>query len=264
MPKTFLETIVRHKQQEVDAARRTVPKTTLMKQIQQDRARYSLTEALCQSEQVNIIAEIKRASPSKGVLCESLDAAETAHVYEDAGAAAISVLTDRHFFKGGEDDLRQVKAVTAIPVLRKDFIISEYQIVASAAMGADAILLIVRILTRDQLTRYLDLCKELNLEALVEVHSPDDVSKTSGTDASLIGINNRDLSTFETHLSRALSMGKLLGPDQIPVVASGIHGREDLVKNCRAGLNNFLIGESLVRAEDPGQRLRSYLEVPVG
>ena len=264
MAKTFLETIVEHKQQEVAAAKRNISTATLMKTIRQDVPRPSLFQALSRREQVNIIAEIKRASPSKGILCESLDAAETARMYETSGAAAISVLTDSRFFKGRDDDLRQVKAVVAIPVLRKDFIISEYQIVASAAMGADAILLIVRVLTRDQLVRYLDLCKELNLEALVEVHSPQDVSKTLGTDARLIGINNRDLATFETHLSRALSMGKMLGPNQMPVVASGIHGRGDIVKNCRAGLNNFLIGESLVRAARPGDRLRSYLEVQVG
>ena len=217
---------------------------------------------LFRSDRVNIIAEIKRASPSKGVLCENLDAAGTARVYEKAGAAAISVLTDNHFFMGSADDLRQVKAVTTLPVLRKDFIISEYQVLESAAMGADAILLIVRILTRDQLTRYLSLCRDLNLEALVEVHSAEDVSKALTTDAKLIGINNRDLSTFETHISKALDMGKMLGPGQIPVVASGIHSQDDIAKNYRAGMNNFLIGESLVRADNPATRLRSYLEVP--
>ena len=222
-----------------------------------------MIQSLGQTERVNIIAEIKRASPSKGILCESLDAAETARIYEKSGAAAISVLTDSRFFKGGPDDLRQVKAVTAIPVLRKDFIISEYQVLESAAMGADAILLIVRILTLKQITRYLDLCRELNLEALVEVHSLEDISKTLRTDARLININNRDLSTFETHIERALDMGKMLGPNQIPVVASGIQSRDDIVKNCRAGLHNFLIGENLVRADHPGERLRSYLEVQV-
>jgi len=264
MKKTFLNTIVRYKQQEVAKAKRELSQAALMQRIPRNRPRQSLIQAMSRRGQVNIIAEIKRASPSKGILCESLDAVETARIYEKAGAAAISVLTDRQFFKGGPEDLREVKTVAGIPVLRKDFIISEYQVLESAVMGADAILLIVRILAKEKLQRYIDLCRELNLEALVEVHTAEDVSKALTTDARLIGINNRDLSTFETHLSRALSMGKLLGPNQIPVVASGIHSRDDIVKNCRAGMNNFLIGESLVRAEHPGQRLKSYVEVPVG
>ncbi len=261
MAETFLEMIVRHKQQEVAAMRREMPRAKLLKTIHQDLPMRSLLTAMRNPEQVNIIAEIKRASPSKGILCESLDAAEMAQTYEKAGAAAISVLTDRHFFKGGPDDLRQVKAVTTIPVLRKDFIISEYQVLESAAMGADAILLIARILTLDQLTRYLHLCRDLNLEALVEVHSPEDINLALKTEARLIGINNRDLSTFETHLSKALEMGKMLGSNLVPVVASGIHDRNDIVINCRAGMHNFLIGESLVRAASPGERLKSYLEV---
>ena len=263
MAETFLETIVRHKLQEVEAARRERPRAKLLKTIRQDGPRRSLLKAMRNPEQVNIIAEIKRASPSKGILCESLDAAAMARTYEKAGAAAISVLTDRHFFKGGPDDLRQAKAATTIPVLRKDFVISEYQVLESAAMGADAILLIVRILTPDQLTRYLALCRDLNLEALVEVHNPEDIRLALKTEARLIGINIRDLSTFETHLSKALDMGKMLGSNQVPVVASGIHGRNDIAINCRAGMHNFLIGESLVRAASPGERLKSYLEVQV-
>lgn len=263
MAKTFLNTIVKHKQQEVAKAKRKISRAALMQNIPQNRPRRSLIQALNSRDRVNIIAEIKRASPSKGVLCESLNAAETALIYEKAGAAAISVLTDSRFFKGAPDDLKEVKTWASIPVLRKDFIISEYQVLESAAMGADAILLIVRILTVEKLQRYINLCRELNLEALVEVYSAEDVRKTLETDASLIGINNRDLSTFETHINRALDMGKMLSPNQIPVVASGIHSRDDIVKNCRAGMNNFLIGESLVRAGDPGVRLRSYVEVPV-
>lgn len=263
MTQTFLETIVKYKRQEVAAARRETPESALMKRMGQDRPRRSLILALSRSRQVNIIAEIKRASPSKGILCESLDAAETARIYETSGAAAISVLTDGHFFKGSPDDLRQVKGATTIPVLRKDFIISEYQVLESAAMGADAILLIVRILTLEQLTRYLALCRKLALEALVEVHSAEDVGKASQTGARLIGINNRDLSTFETHIEKALEMGSMLSPHQIPVVASGIRSRDDIVRNCRAGLRNFLIGESLVRSDQPGERLRSYVGVQI-
>ena len=176
MAKSFLETIVKHKQQEVVVARRKISQAVLEKTIRQDSPRRSLLRALHAPQQVNVIAEIKRASPSKGILCETLDAVKTARTYEKSGAAAISVLTDSRFFMGEPKDLVQVKAVTAIPVLRKDFIISEYQVLESAAMGADAILLIARILTLDQLQRYLALGRELGLEALVEVHSPEDVA----------------------------------------------------------------------------------------
>ena len=194
------------------------------------------------------------------MLCESLHAAEMAQAYEQAGAAAISVLTDSAFFKGSPDDLKKAKAVTAIPVLRKDFIVSAYQVIESVAMGADAILLIVRILTIDQLQQYLGLCNQLNLEALVEVHSPGDMKKALRVNAKLIGINNRDLVTFETDITRALNLRKMLGPSQIPVVASGIHGKDDIQSYCQAGLNNFLIGESLVCSKNPGDRLKSYLQ----
>jgi len=263
MSKSFLETIVEHKQREIEAARKKVSLTALMQKIDGDISRRSLKKALSQTNRVNIIAEIKRMSPSKGLLCECLDAAGTARCYEAAGAAAISVLTDKPFFMGSPKDLEQAKAAVSIPILRKDFIISEYQLVASAAMGADAVLLIVRILTREKLQRYLNLCGELNLEALVEVHSREDLARVMNTDATLIGINNRDLSTFDTQLSRALDIGQMLGPHQIPIVASGIKSRKDIAKNCRVGLHNFLVGESLVRADSPGERLRSYLEVEV-
>jgi indole-3-glycerol phosphate synthase len=232
-----------------------------MNRIQPNRRHRSLIQALGDHDGVKVIAEIKRASPSKGILCESLNAARTAEIYAAAGAVAISVLTDERFFRGGTEDLIQVRAATNLPVLRKEFIISEYQVIESAALGADVILLIARILELGQLRRYLKLCQELNLEALVEVHSSEDIKKVSQTDTRLVGINNRDLRTFDTQLSRALELGKQLLPGQIPIVASGIHDVDDIRLNCQAGLKNFLIGESLVRAQSPGDRLKSYLEV---
>lgn len=256
-----LDTIVSHKLSEVQAARQMVSTAELMNRIQPNRRQRSLIQVLGTQNGVSIIAEIKRASPSKGILCESLDAANMATIYEAAGAAAISVLTDKRFFMGGTEDLRQARAATNLPVLRKEFIISEYQIFESAALGADVILLIARILEPEQLRHYLKLCQELNLEALVEVYSSEDIKKVSQTDARLVGINNRDLTTFDTRLSRALKLGKQLRPDQIPVVASGIQTKDDVRLNCLAGYNNFLIGESLVRAQSPGDRLKSYLEV---
>jgi indole-3-glycerol phosphate synthase len=261
MSKTFLKTIVNHKKQEVELNRRRIPEAALLKNVRENRPRRSLAGALLVPDKINVIAEIKRASPSKGILNEFLHAAEIAREYEQAGAAAISVLTDSAFFKGSPDDLQKAKAATTIPILRKDFIVSAYQVIESAVMEADAILLIVRILTTDQLHHYLDLCNQLNLEALAEVHSPDDMKKALQVRARIVGINNRDLTTFETDITRALSMREMLSPKQIPVVASGIHSQEDIVSYYRAGLNNFLIGESLVCAKNPGKRLKSYLNL---
>ena len=261
MSKTFLETIVNHKKQEVELNRRRVPEAVLIKNVRENRPKRSLAGALRDPDKINVIAEIKRASPSKGVLNKSLHAAEMAQEYEQAGATAISVLTESAFFKGSPDDLKKAKVATTIPILRKDFILSAYQVIESAVLEADAILLIVRILTTDQLHHYLDLCNQLNLEALVEVHSPDDIKKISRINTKLIGINTRDLTTLETDITRALSMKTMLDPKQIPVVASGIHSQEDIVYYCQVGLNNFLIGESLVCAKNPGNRLKSYIHV---
>lgn len=261
MSHTFLDAIVGQKKREVATARQKIPKAVLLKKVAGDRPKRSLVRMLSVPGRVNIIAEIKRASPSKGVLCESLHATEIAQVYEQAGAAAISVLTDNAFFKGSPDDLKKAKSVTTIPILRKDFIVSSYQVIESAAMGADAILLIVRILTLDQIQEYLSLCNQLNLDALVEVHSPDDMKKALQVKARIVGINNRDLTTFATDTTRALSIRKMLSPKQIPVVASGIHSKEDILSYYQAGLNNFLIGESLVVAKNPGKRLKSYLNL---
>jgi len=261
MGNTFLETIVNHKKQEVALAKQQLPEKTLLKSIQPNRSTRSLIKALSNSGTINIIAEIKRASPSKGTLCESLNAAKTAQAYQQAGAAAISVLTDRNFFKGSLEDFKDAKSVTNIPVLRKDFIVSAYQVIESAAMGADAVLLIVRILSLNQLQTYLSICNQLGLEVLVEVHSAVDMKKALDSNTKLIGINNRDLATFETDITRATRLRDMLGPQQIPVAASGIHSKADILNYCRAGMHNFLIGESLVRSEDPGARLQSFRQI---
>ena len=209
---------------------------------------------------VNIIAEIKRSSPSKGPICPDLDPSALAEEYEQGGAAALSVLTDRPYFQGSPEDLKKARAATSLPVLRKDFLISSYQLYESSVLGADAVLLIARILSREQIRDYLDICKELNMDALVEIHSEEDLEAATVSGAKLIGINNRNLKTFETDIQTAIRLASLLEPDQIPVAASGIKSREDIEKNMRFGIRNFLIGESLVRSENP----RVFLETLMG
>ena len=210
-----------------------------------------------ETDTIHIIAEIKRASPSKGIIAPNLIAADYAAAYERGGASAISVLTEDHWFKGNIKDLTDARESSALPILRKDFTISTYQIYESALIGADAILLIVQILSQNQLKDYLDLCTELNLDALVEIHTQDDIDKMKDSRACLIGINNRNLKSFDTDIATAIDLKAGLGPDQIPVAASGIATKDDIKRTRAAGINHFLIGESIVRSNDPEDFLKS-------
>jgi indole-3-glycerol phosphate synthase len=199
---------------------------------------------------VNIIAEVKRASPSKGDICPDLDAAQCARQYEAGGAAAVSVLTDGPYFKGSLDDLQNVRAAVSLPVLRKEFIVAPYQLYESRAAGADAVLLIVRILSPNQLKELLDLTHQLGMDALVEINSPEDYAVAHVVGCRLIGINNRNLATFDTNLSTATGLAVLMASNEIAVAASGIANRRDIERTLQGGIFNFLIGESLVRSGD--------------
>ena len=267
MNKSFLDRIVARKKAAVALARRRVPESALL-QIKRERPMRSLKAALAvrKGEKIRIIAEIKRASPSKGVFAANLNAGTVAGAYETAGAAALSVLTDKAFFNGDLKDLSAAAAAVRIPVLRKDFIVSTYQIIEAAGYGADAVLLIARILERRQIEAFLAVCREMHLEALVEVHSHDDLEKTAGSAAELIGINNRDLKTFTTDLQTAIRLAPCLEAHQLPIVASGIRRRADIDGYLAAGLNAFLIGEALMRNTDPGAGLRCLLrpDAPTG
>lgn len=249
----FLSKIIIHKKEEVAGARRKKPLTALREQVSAARSHRPFFGALEHPgpSTVNIIAEIKRASPSRGPLCPDLDPAAIAAMYAKGGAAALSVLTDKTFFKGGLEDLKAARAACSLPVLRKDFMVSSYQIYESAVAGADAVLLIVRVLTGRQLADYLALCRELSLDALVEVHAADELETATAAGARLIGINNRNLVSFDTDIGHAISLAGRFSRHQVAVAASGITGRGDIQKNLAAGIFNFLIGESLVKSPDP-------------
>lgn len=250
---SILDRIVADKKEEVAQAQRRESQQELESRIHEmlwDSRQFEQRLAAPDPLGVNIIAEVKRASPSKGDICPDLDAAMCARQYEAGGAAAISVLTDGPYFKGSMDDLRVVRQAVRLPVLRKEFIISEYQIFESRAAGADAVLLIVRILSPDQLKTYLALTHSLGMGALVEIHSAEDYDIAHQVGATLIGINNRNLANFDTNLSTALDIVSLMKPGEIPVAASGIISREDIDRNLNQDIFNFLIGESLVRSED--------------
>jgi indole-3-glycerol phosphate synthase len=261
MGKDFLEIIVNHKKEEIIEAKKLVPESQLRREavISVNRRPFLKKLENPGPSGVNIIAEIKRASPSKGNIRLDLNPATYAQEYEKGGASAISVLTDQAHFKGSIDDLKKARESSTIPVLRKDFLISSYQIYESSVIGVDAVLLIARILSREQLRSYLSLCNELKLDALVEIYSEKDLEAATWAKARLIGINNRNLSSFETNIDNAIKLVSLLETYQIPVVASGIQNRGDVVKNQQAGIWNFLIGESLVRAENRQAFLKSLM-----
>lgn len=256
----FLKTIVAEKREQVEAAEKAVP-LSKMRDAAADRQDFrSFSGALTAADdRVHIIAEIKRASPSKGVIRENADAAAFAKVYEKGGAAAISVLTETRYFNGSVDDLQAARNAQGLPVLRKDFILSEYQVYESAAIGADAILLIVKILDDDRLGHYMALAHELGMDVLVEVHAEGELDLAAKAGARLIGINNRNLDSFDTDVGRASSMAARLGNDMVAVAASGISSRKDIEAGLNAGIRNFLVGESIMRAADSERFLRQLI-----
>ena len=262
----ILEKIVEQKKTTVSAAEKNVPEARLRADpfASVGRVRRSFFKALESPGNfgANIIAEIKRASPSKGPIRPDLDPAAYARAYENGGASALSVLTDTPFFQGCLEDLKAARAATTLPVLRKEFIVSTYQLYETVLSGADAVLLIVRILERNQLKDYLQLCRELHLDVLVEIYSARELDDALWAGGRLIGINNRNLRSFETSTDNAITLSALLDPGQIAVAASGIQNRQDILQANAAGIWNFLIGESLVRAENPGRLLKSLLGQP--
>jgi indole-3-glycerol phosphate synthase len=204
-----------------------------------------------------VIAECKRRSPSKGILREKYEPAQHARAYEQAGAVAISVLTEPAFFDGHPDHLRDVRAAVAIPVLRKDFVISEYQLVEAAVLGADAVLLIVGALEQRELTELLGAADRLGLAALVEVHDPGEMERAVEAGARVIGVNSRNLRTLTVDLH---VLDRIIGdvPDGVTAVAeSGIRTPEDLARLTAAGYDAFLVGERLITEPDPGAALRA-------
>jgi len=204
-----------------------------------------------------VIAEIKKASPSKGVLCEDFIPADIAQSYAEHGAACLSVLTDVQFFQGGIDYLKQARASCQLPVLRKDFIIDAYQVYESRAMGADAILLIAAILDDAQMKEFEAIARSLDMAVLVEVHDAAELARALKLKTPLIGINNRNLKTFEVSLDNTLTLMGAVPADRLLITESGIHTREDVLRMGAAGINAFLVGEAFMRAPDPGAALEA-------
>jgi indole-3-glycerol phosphate synthase len=255
---TILKTILDRKAQEVTARRAAVPLSDLQGLIADQpapRGFVTSIEKKLNNHQAAVIAEIKKASPSRGVIREDFFPAELAKSYERGHAACLSVLTDRDFFQGEDNFIKEVKAASKLPVLRKDFIIDEYQIVESRAIGADCILLIAAALEQEQLHAFNELALALGLDVLVEVHNSAELASALELPNKLIGINNRDLKTFETSLETTFSLLEKIPGDRIVVTESGIHTTDDVAAMRGHNVHTFLVGEALMKAEDPGLRL---------
>ena len=207
-----------------------------------------------------IIAEIKKASPSKGLIREDFEPIKISKEYEEGGATCLSILTDEPFFQGKLEYLDSVRSSCELPILRKDFMIDLYQIYETKAYGGDCILLIVAALDIVQLKDFSQLARELNLDILIEVHSEDELNEALSINSKLIGINNRDLTTFEVDKNLAIKLARQIPKDVIVVSESGISSREDILSSKEHGIHSFLIGESFMREQNPGNALKDILE----
>jgi indole-3-glycerol phosphate synthase len=248
---SILDTILESTRRRVKAARDTTDVELLMSgafRKRQTATPHAFRTAIARRETLNIIAEFKKASPSRGMINGSADPAETARSYQAAGASAISVLTEPDYFLGSLEDLRAIRRAVSIPILRKEFIIDEFQIYEAAEAGADAILLIVGALTADELIRFRLVAEdELGMDALIEVHTEDEMAIATKLDATLIGVNNRDLRSLEVSLDVSSRLVGLAPKGAILVSESGLKTREELTELRSLGYSAFLIGETLMR-----------------
>lgn len=257
-----LDRIVRAKAERLEHAKLIAPAEQVAEQSSRAAAARragSFAEALARPGAVNVIAEVKHRSPSKGVIREDFNPVCIALGYRDAGAAALSVLCEEDFFGGSLDHLKAIRGHVDLPLLRKDFIFDEYQIHESAAAGADALLLIVAILGDELLARLVDLARSLKLDTLVEVHSAFEMERAVRAGARVIGVNNRDLTTFTVDLSVSTELAPLAPEGAVLVSESGINSAREVRSLKSAGYHAFLIGEHFMRAADPGDALRGLV-----
>jgi len=259
MATTILDTIILHKRTEIHNARKKYSLANLESSLDAaDSARGfgAAMSARVAGGKAAVIAEIKKASPSKGVIREDFCPQEHAADYAEHGATCISVLTDKDFFQGSADDLRAARRACELPVIRKDFMIDPYQIVESRAMEADCILLIVAALAQSQMLELAQCAQEVGLDVLVEVHNHSELTRALDVDTPLIGVNNRDLHSFDTNLQTTISLAREIPADRLVVTESGIHSTADVQAMVDNDVLGFLVGESLLRSSSPGQKLR--------
>ena len=253
----MLNRIIADKREEVEQRKESMPLSILKGRIA-GKMPLDFATALT-GNGIRLIAEVKRASPSRGVLCPNFDPVELAKTYAQGGAAAISVLTETNYFQGSINHLAAIREEVRLPLLRKDFIFNRYQIYESAAYGADALLLIVAILSQEQLTELLSLSRSLGLSCLVEVHNEKEIERALVSGAEIIGINNRDLNTFAVDIDTTRRLRPLIPQGRIVVSESGIKSRRDIESLKEWGVNAVLVGEALVTAGDIPTRMRELI-----
>ena len=255
---TILDTIIAKKHDEVAGRSDRLGIEQLKRQIENQEPSRGFVDAIARRvsrRQAAIIAEIKKASPSKGVIRADFDPRAIARSYEDAGAACLSVLTDISFFQGADEHLQRARAEVSLPVLRKDFVISSYQIYEARAIGADCILLIASVLGMEDMQSFYDLARSLDLDVLIEVHDMSELRMALSVSPKLVGINNRDLKTFDVDLDTTLALLASISDDVIVVTESGIGQSTDVVRMMSRGVYGFLIGEAFMKEPDPGHAL---------
>ncbi len=254
----ILNRILARKQQEISARREHAPLDELQRRAGAASPTRGFVMSLARrvdNGEAAVIAEIKKASPSKGVIRENFDPVEIARSYQRGGASCLSVLTDREFFQGSEDYLEAARVACELPVSRKDFIVDPYQVVESRAIGADCILLIVAALEDAPLAELHAQARSLDMDVLVEVHDRNELERALSLELELVGINNRDLRSFDTSLDTTIRMLDSIPDSCMVVTESGIHSRDDVALMRASGVNAFLVGEAFMRKPDPGQAL---------
>jgi indole-3-glycerol phosphate synthase len=255
----ILDKILSHKRLEVENALRRRPLRDLMKQADQSPPAKDFLQPLTQSPPIRLIAEVKKASPSKGVIRPNFDPEAIAQAYVEGGASCLSVLTDEHFFQGSLETLTRIRSVVNIPLLRKDFIVHPYQVFEARVAGADAVLLIAECLSRQELRSIYQLVCELGMTALIEVYDRRNLDNVLSTGAPLIGVNNRNLQTFEVDLQHTVRVRSEIPEDRWVVAESGIYSREDALMLQANRVHAMLVGEALMRQTDIAAATRSLV-----
>ena len=260
MSGTILDEILAHKRDEVLRRQRATPEAALRQALATASAPRGFVAALRRAiaeRGAGVIAEVKKASPSKGVIRPDFRPAQIAGSYERAGAACLSVLTDERYFQGSDRYLGEVRDAVALPLLRKEFIVDGYQIVESRTLGADCILLIISALSAKELSDFHQAAKDLGMDVLIEVHNEAELDRALALSPGLVGINNRNLKTFETSLETTFRLLERIPEDVLVVTESGIHSADDVAAMRKRSVNAFLVGEAFMRAEDPGSALET-------
>ena len=254
----ILDKIIEFKKQEVAGNKKLVSPEALKQQLNFTRQTFSLKQFLLDETKTGIIAEFKRKSPSKGIINDKADVLEVTTAYTNYGASCLSVLTDTAFFGGSANDLRKAR-VNNIPILRKDFIIDQYQLVEARAMGADVILLIAACLTPENVQELAFFAKSLNLEVLLEIHHEQELQHICN-DVDFVGINNRDLKTFSVDINRSIELSKHIPVDKITIAESGISNKETIDAFKKAGFKGFLMGTYFMKTENPGEAFKQFVQ----